>query len=407
MKKENKEIIKKELIFMSSVEPIKKNEIVDLYSNESALCKIEFETLKDGKPTKGIGTGFFCLINNDNIPFSKALFTNNHVLNEDKIQINKQIEFEYCNQKNTIEITKDRKVFTDEELDYTCIQIFGTDKIKNYFNIDKIIFNDKNSLKNKEIFILQYPGGELSHAVGKILDIEDNIIKHNVSTKGGSSGSPLIKRYNTNLAIGLHFGGKEKNGKTLFNLATPFDAIIQNIIYKLNNNNIKSRNIITLIYNKHTNDEDANRICDSEFLKNNKENIKLIINGNKSPLISEYQLKEGNNTIQLIINNPLTNLHGMFSRAKSLAKIDELKYLNTQYVKDFSYMFWDCSSLSDIKALENWNVSNGKNFTCMFSGCKSLSDIKVLENWNVSNGKDFSFMFSKCSALSNIKALEN
>ena len=39
-----------------------------------------------------------------------------------------------------------------------------------------------------------------------------------------------IKRYNNNLIIGIHFGVKGKNEKTIFNLTTPFDAIIQKII---------------------------------------------------------------------------------------------------------------------------------------------------------------------------------
>ena len=42
--------------------PIIKNESDELYSYEPALCKIEFETLKDGKKVKGFGTGFFCEI---------------------------------------------------------------------------------------------------------------------------------------------------------------------------------------------------------------------------------------------------------------------------------------------------------------------------------------------------------
>ena len=112
---------------------------------------------------------------------------------------------------------------------------------------------------------------------------------------------------------------------------------------------------INLIYNiptkgvneseKKEENRKSYRIFGSEFVKNNKDNITLIINGNKSPLIEEYDLKEGNNTIQIIINNPLTNLSRMFEYAESLVNIDELKYLNTQNIKDFSYMFSDCYKL--------------------------------------------------------------
>ena len=71
------------------------------------------------------------------------------------------------------------------------------------------LFNDKKSLKNKDIFVLQYPDGNLCFHWGKILD---------------KSGSPLIKRYNNNLIVGLHFGAKIYVDK--YNLPTTFDVII-------------------------------------------------------------------------------------------------------------------------------------------------------------------------------------
>ncbi len=67
---------------------ITKEEIEELYSYESAICKIKFGTSVSG-------IGFFCEINDDNIPFKKALFTNNHILNKENIGINKEIKLEY------------------------------------------------------------------------------------------------------------------------------------------------------------------------------------------------------------------------------------------------------------------------------------------------------------------------
>jgi len=65
--------------------------------------------------------------------------------------------------------------------------------------------------ENKEIFILQYAhGGDLSNSSGIITNIENIRIKHSASTEEGSSGSPLIKRYNHNLVIGIHFGAEKK-----------------------------------------------------------------------------------------------------------------------------------------------------------------------------------------------------
>jgi len=202
---------------------------------------------------------------------------------------------------------------------------------------------------------------------------------------------------------------KKNEKKYLYNVATPLDIVIKDIKYQLSNNN---KYKINLIYEKkdeynYESFEDPNRIFGWTFVENNKDNIKLIINGRESKLIEKYNLKKGVNNIELIILNKLTNLEGMFYKVFSLKNIEELKYLNTKEVNNFSYMFWGCSSLSDIKPLQNWKVSKGNDFSGMFSGCELISDIKGLENWNVSKGNNFSYMFSGCSSLSDIKPLQN
>ena len=109
------------------------------------------------------------------------------------------------------------------------------------------------------------------------------------------------------------------------------------------------------------------QIFGESFVKENKENMELIINGEKKDLIDRYELEKGENNIILIIEKKITNLSHMFDECKSLKNIEELKYLNIFYCTNFSYMFYGCSSLSDIKSLEKWNVSNGNNFSAMLS----------------------------------------
>ena len=393
--------VQKELIPSGKAGPTTKSELDELYSYSSAMCKIKCKTVENNQTIDAFGTGFFCEISDNNIPFKKALFTNNHILNKSSIEINKEIIFENCDKEKRITITKNRRAFTNEKLDYTCIEIFDTDNINKFFSIEKTIFNNKDDLIKKDIFILQYPnGGELAHDSGKIMDIDDNIIKHNVATKDGSSGSPLIKRHNTNLVIGIHFGGekvKMSENEKSYNMATPFDAIIEDIKKQISYNKksyinttniIECRNTINLRYIKCNNKEhlehNPNRLFGHEFVQNNKDNIILKINGKESKLIEEYDLKNGINNIEINITNNLNNLEKMFYQSCSLKEIEELKYLNTKEVINFSWMFCKCSSLSDIKPLQNWNVSNGNNFSDMFNECSSLSDIKPLENWNIS-----------------------
>ena len=165
---------------------------------------------------------------------------------------------------------------------------------------------------------------------------------------------------------------------------------------------------------------------------NENNNITLIFDDIIYPLVDKLELKEGENKIQLIIKNPLTNLRLMFFQCKTLYNIDELKYLNTNHCFDFSSIFSGCdllenvkplekwvfakscnlanmfknTSLSDVKPLEKWYVLNCTNFSGMFYGCSSLSNLEGLEKWDVSNCTDFSKMFFNCSSLSDIKALE-
>ena len=114
-----------------------------------------------------------------------------------------------------LKITDERKVFTNKELDYTCIQLFKSDNILDYFKINpKLLKYDKDNLKNNDIFILQFPkGNDLSFSYGKITSIKDNIMEYTASTECGSSGSPIIRRSIENNIIGLHCGGFQDNGK--------------------------------------------------------------------------------------------------------------------------------------------------------------------------------------------------
>jgi V8-like Glu-specific endopeptidase len=172
----------------------------------TAICKI----------LTGKGTGFFCKLNLKNKSII-ALLTNNHVLNEEKIKLGSKIEIEHNKEKKVIEITKKRFTCTNEEYDYTCIEIFKDDNFNNYFEIDGNINTDNPNKRYKDqgIMMVQYPNlEEASFDKGKINSIENNYqIFHSISTKGGSSGSPIILISDTLKIIGIHCGKfkKDKN----------------------------------------------------------------------------------------------------------------------------------------------------------------------------------------------------
>ena len=98
------------------------------------------------------------------------------------IKIANIIHFYYLSEYKKIEITKERKVYTNEKLDYTFIEIFKEDNIKDCF---KIYYENINNLKNHNIFILQYPNknnNEISFSYGKIKFIDNNEIYYNAFT---------------------------------------------------------------------------------------------------------------------------------------------------------------------------------------------------------------------------------
>ena len=223
-------IIEKEGINEGHGYPIKKNEIFELFKMERSMCKI-----LSGEE----GSGFFCEFDN-NFPIKYALFTNNHVLNEFDIKIGSKIKFEYFQEslfkssyiKKEIEINENRRILTNKELDYTCIELFESDGITNYFKIlPQLYSHNRDNIENNDIFILQFPhGNDISFSEGKIQSIRKIFIKHDASTEVGSSGSPIIIRNNNNYIIGLHRGGIENNKKeSISNIATAFDSIIDDI----------------------------------------------------------------------------------------------------------------------------------------------------------------------------------
>ena len=86
----------------------------------NATCKI----LNSNGIAKG--TGFFCEIKLNN-KLTKVLFTNNHVLND----YNSNIKIEY-DRKIRVLKKENRFFYTNEDLDYSCLEIFDSDNFNNY-----------------------------------------------------------------------------------------------------------------------------------------------------------------------------------------------------------------------------------------------------------------------------------
>ena len=378
---------------------------VDLEGTKKILSQME-NCICQIYPKKGNGTGFFCKIpfpNENNL--LNVLITNNHILDEEAIKNNKKIEFIMFNKEKKIkkEIIMDesRKRYTfkneKEGIDITIIEIKpNIDNINNFLEIDDEVL--ELECRRKSIYVLHYPNTKKLVSYGLINDITGSKkISHNCNTESGSSGGPILS-LNTFKVIGVHFAGVNNYRNIKYNYGTYINYVVKEF-------NKQYKDEINLTY--FAEKEDTVNIFGFNFVKNNKNNIDLIINGKENNLVGKYLLKKGENNIKLIIKNKITNLEHMFDKCSCLKNIDGLKNLDVKDVNSLESMFWGCSLLSDINCLEDWNVSNVINCESMFRGCSLLSDINGLKNWNVSNVNNCESMFRECSSLKDINGLKD
>ena len=181
-----------------------------------------------------VGTGFFCKIkyNYNLIP---VLITNYHVIDDNYIEKNKQINIYINNNMKVIKLYSDSLIYSSDITKYDIIII----KIKNDYEINKFleieenifIDNAENLFKNESIYILHFPnGGEANISYGcGIEKIYEYDIMHKCNTDIGSSGGPILNEIN-NKVIGIH---KAYDKKYSVNLGTflkyPLNELLENI----------------------------------------------------------------------------------------------------------------------------------------------------------------------------------
>ena len=178
-------------------------------------------------------TGFFC-----KIPYNNkiVLMTNNHVIDENINEINIKIKEE---KESRIINLNNRIKYTNKEYDITIIEMNEKDNINNYLELDDNIELNEEYI-DKTIYIIQYPEGELSVSYGILNNIcidKKYNFNHKCSTKGGSSGSPILNIKNNKL-IGIH---KESNNKK-YNRGLFLNYPIKEYLQINNNNKLEEFN---------------------------------------------------------------------------------------------------------------------------------------------------------------------
>ena len=388
-----------------------------IYQMKKCVCKIYI----NGET----GTGFFTKIPYKN-NFLKVLITNNHIVGENEIKNNKKLTISLNNEKDKkfIQISNNRKRYTNEILDVTIIEIDeNKDDIHDYIELDKeiinsiklkkkeIINNYKDIYKNQSIYILNYLKGENTLvSYGFLSEINnENGINHICNTDYGSYGSPILSLKNNKL-IGIHYGSSkfEFNKGTLIIYPIIEFQNIKNNIYIINKEKNIKLNELTIIYD--IKDQEGIYLFGYDFVHKNKNNCKIIIE-DKEQDIFEYltlnkKMKDQENLqIKLKEIKPITNMSWIFGTEESppcpVLSLPDLDKWDTKNVIDMSFMFSLCK-IKSLPDISKWDTRNVTTFEGMFFYCSSLSSLPDISKWDTRKVTNISTMFYNCSLLSSL-----
>ena len=198
---------------------------------------------------------------------------------------------------------------------------------------------------------------------------------------------------------------------------------------------IETRDFDLFIIYKINQKDSSIKIFGENFVKKNKDNIKIIIEGIEMNLVSNYKCKENQKLlkVKLISNKPINDLSYIFQGCSnliylgedsinikdaidmsyafdgcsSLEDLDCISDFETKEVKNMSFMFRDCTSLKKLNPLNNWNTNNVIYMNSMFENCSHLISLDGLSKWDTKNVIDMNSMFKKCTLLNSISEISN
>ena len=125
---------------------------------------------------------------------------------------------------------------------------------------------------------------------------------------------------------------------------------------------------------------------------------KVLLNGNSITLqnSNEYTFSSSLNTIELILDNDLTNCSKLFSGCSNIIEID-LSLSNGTKIEKFNNMFANCFSLTSIQ-ISNLGTSAATDMSYMFCNCSKISSLD-LSGFNTYLVTKMEYMFSGCESL--------
>ena len=270
-------------------------------------------------------TGFFCKIPYpDDFNLLPTLISNSEILNKNNTQLNKTIKLNIYDEKDIkreyyLLIDSSRKVFIDESLGITIMEIKKEDKIDKIFDIDENI-NKENYIeiykRRPQIYTLYFSNDKNAfYSNGYLNQIVDNKIQYYCKAVY-TPGVPIISLPNYKI-IGVHTRTIKSQNNRNYNEGIFIKFLIEKFKTKFpikNNNNFlfeSNKNTMAIINQNFKSKNSGNNF--NKKIENNKHyisknQIENYINSNKNMnLNNNYNYNNGNNNKYYNNNNNNSN----------------------------------------------------------------------------------------------------
>ena len=384
---------------------------------ENIICKI-----KNNKNEQY--TGFFCKIPYPDINNMIPVFiSNNNIINN----YDKEITIETINFIKNIQL-KYRMIYKNRLYNITIIEIKEEDNIIHYLELDdKIISNIRNKKNenieyiNNQIYILQYPEGNLALSYSIIDDVNKYYFNHKCKANKGALGSPILN-INNNKVIGIF--NKDNNGIFLtypinkFILENKYNNIkLYEIFYKNNilndlnfHKGLKILKEFNREYNLFKNIKKFNYKYKLDIKYPIKENLELCDKGIKNEEFGDlckiefYKLKElvlnynKISDIKMLVNTNFKELQKLDLSGNQISDITAIENLD---FKELEILNLTGNNISDIEVFKNADFKQLKE---LYLDGNNITDIQILEKVKF---KELEKLFLNGNKISNIKVLEN
>ena len=163
-------------------------------------------------------------------------------------------------------------------------------------------------------------------------------------------------------------------------------------------------NEINIIYKKGKKDEI--RLFGKEFVKNNKDKCKMVINNKEYNIKEFYKLNNKDLKLKLIGIKDIISMKCIFSECENLYSLPDINKWDTKNITDMSFIFYKCSNLVELPDISKWDTSNVINMSAMFSGCKRLKSLPNIAKWDIGKVKYMGGNYKDLSSLVPLKDSE-